>query len=59
MWEWNCECTMLAQALHVGVKKNYCYRTDTRTENLLFEGTADEQNRHKIPLEALTGSTQH
>ena len=37
---------MRAQALHVGVKKNYCYRTDTRTKNLLFEGTVDEQNRH-------------
>ena len=45
---------MRAQALHVGVKKNYCYRTDTRTKNLLFDGTVDEQNRHKIPLEALT-----
>ena len=48
MWEWNCECTMRAQASHVGVKKNYSYRTDIRTKNLQFEETVDEQNRHKI-----------
>ena len=39
---------MRAQASYVGVRKTYCYHTDTRTKNLQFKGTVDEQNRHQI-----------
>ena len=39
---------MRAQASYVGVRKTYCYHTDTLTENIQFKGTVDQQNRHKI-----------
>ena len=39
---------MRAQASCVGVRTTYCYHTDSRTKNLQFKGTVDDQTRHKI-----------